>query len=213
MDRAVQANPSVRDGNVHGLESVAGQPMMGHKMLTNPLMLLSIAVVFLATGCTVNRADNAPITMINSSDNGSGFNLTLGVGQRQTISVSVTYDPTSSLHPLQSVDQCKAYSYAENTVSSPGGVPYLSDGTDDLAKYPLPDLVRVVNASGAAIVPPKVAVSLQGTDTQTAQMTFEGLKAGSASIFVGIVCYPGFIAGGITYYTFSRSSYIRLVVQ
>jgi hypothetical protein len=197
----------------NGPRAADGQSMMGHKMRTNPLMLLSIAVVFLATGCTLNRADNAPITMINNSVNDSGFNLTLGVGQRQTINVSVTYDPASSLHPLQPVDQCKAYSYAENTASSPGGVPYLSDGIDDLAKYPLPDLVRVVDANGAAIVPPKVAVSLQGTNTQTAQMIFEGLKAGSASIFVGIVCYPGFIAGGITYYTFSRRSYIRLVVQ
>ena len=108
---------------------------------------------------------------------------------------------------------CRGYAYGSK---GNGGFPQPFNGeigVDNLADFPMPDLVRVVDASGNVVTPPTATVSARPDFTQVSKLTFEAVKPGTAWVYVGIVCYPGDIVGGVADYTPSKFGSIKIVVK
>ena len=110
---------------------------------------------------------------------------------------------------------CRGYAYGPKG-NGGGGIsqPFNVElGVDHLADFPLPDLVRVVDANGNVVTPPTATVSARPDLTQVSKLTFEAVKPGTALVNVGIVCYPGDIFGGVAAYTSSKVGSIKIVVK
>jgi hypothetical protein len=175
-----------------------------------PINVLLVILVVPLWGCKIDLEPPpiAPDTLINNTlTTGTVYTLALSTGSRQTIELTVTRKKAITV-------DCRGYAYVQKPNASGFSAPFLTViGKDDLLDFPLPDIMRVVDTNGINVTPPTASVTTRTDLTQVSQMTFEGLKSGTADVVVGIVCYPGDYYGGVAAYTTSAEGYIRVTVK
>jgi hypothetical protein len=155
----------------------------------------------------LERGPSGPIAFVDGVDTGQ---------QNPVIELSTSAKRTVELTVVRTqvmTSGCRGYAYGpKSNVQYPS--PFISEiGKDDLADFPLPDLVRVVDTNSSAVLPPTASVSVRADFTQVSRLTFEALKPGTALVSVGIVCYPGDVFGGVAAYSSSQVGLIRLIVK
>jgi hypothetical protein len=167
---------------------------------------LSVLAILLA-GCRLDLEPNfdGPVTFVDGVDTGQqNYVIELSTATKKTVELTVARNRVMT-------SDCRGYAYGP-IVNGPQ--PFNAEiGKDNLADFPLPDLVQVVDANGNTVLPPTASVSARTDLTQVSKIVFEGLKPGTALVGVGIVCYPGDVFGGVAAYTSSKVGLIRFVVK
>ena len=174
----------------------------------NKTSFLSIlAIVFVGCWSGPESNPSGPETVVDGVDTSQqNYVLELSSASKRTVELTVARKRVMT-------SDCRGYAYGSK---GNGGVPAPFNaeiGKDNLSDFPLPDLVRVVDTNGNVVNPATATVSARPDLTQVSKLTFEAVKPGSAWVYVGIVCYPGDVFGGVAAYTSSKIGSIQIVVK